>query len=108
MITITSEKRTSIRRLGSKKPIKRTTLIKMIHREIIEMRKTFTLKEIMLMINSEFEQDIKYANFQRILSRMKAAENPPNIKESKRSGIHNKAQEPIRINTNAIDIEQLI
>ena len=71
MLTIDTEKLNNVKQLTLKQDLKPHTLIKILQSEIIDMRDKYTLKEILLMINYEFEMEIKYANFQRTLNRLK-------------------------------------
>ena len=71
MLTIDTEKLNRIKQLALKQAIKPPTLIKILLPEILDMRGKYTMKEILLMINFEFDIEIKYANFQRTLNRLK-------------------------------------
>ena len=92
MLEVNQQKLYRVKSLISKHSINPQTIIKIIHDEIMDMRKVYTLKEILEMINFEFEQEIKYANFQRILHRL----NEPERKEEKE----------VKVTTEPIDSEQ--
>lgn len=107
MLTINAEKLNRIKQLASKQTIKPSMLIKLIHSEIIDMRGKYTLKEILLLINFEFEQKIEYVNFQRMLNRMEE-EKPSPKKKPKILNKNDEDQKPLNINTMDVDTEQLI
>ena len=92
MLKVNQQKLNRVKSLISKQSINPQTIIKIIHDEIMDMRKVFTLKEILKMINFEFGQEIKYVNFQRILHRL----NEPESKEEKE----------VKVTTEPIDSEE--
>ncbi len=70
MLVINTEKLNSVKQLTLKQTFKPPTLIKILLPEILDMKGKYTMKEILLMINVEFDIEIKYSNFQRILHRI--------------------------------------
>lgn len=106
MLDVNQQKLNRVKIMISKKSINPQTIIKIIHAEIMDMRNVYTLKEILEMINFEFEQDIKYANFQRILHRLKGKR----VKEVRviTEPIDPKQEKQISINHNDINIDDLI
>ncbi len=71
MLIIETEKLNRVKQLALKQTLKPPTLIKILLPEILDMKGKYTMKEILLMINVEFDIEIKYSNFQRILHRIK-------------------------------------
>ena len=83
MLAIDPEKLNNVKQLALKQPLKPSTLIKILLSEILNMREKYTLKEILFMINHEFKMEIKYANFQRTLNRLKETE--PSVTQQQNS-----------------------
>jgi len=106
MLKVSQHKLSRIKNFISNQSIKPQTMIKIIHDEIMVMREIYTLKEILEMINFEFEQEIKYANFQRILHRL----NEPERKEVKvtTEPIDSEQEQQFSIRHDDINIDDLI
>ena len=73
MLNINKKKLHNIKRLLIEDAITTPMLLKLLNKDITVMKEKFKMSEILIVINLEFETNIKYTTFQRTLYRLNSA-----------------------------------